>query len=82
MAQYNKYQESTIQSDMDTYYENATTYNIVSQITWGIAGSIYIGDILTAFNIGKRNKKNSKILRQRLRKEGDIKIISNPITIK
>ena len=81
-SQYNKYQESTLQSEMDTYYENATTYNIVSQITWGIAGSIYIGDILTAFNIGKRNKKNSKILRQRLRKEGDIKIISNPITIK
>ena len=81
-SQYEKYQESTIQSDMDTYYENATIYNTVSQISWGIAGTIYISDIITALKIGNRNKKNSKRLRQQLRKEGEIKIITNPISIK
>ena len=54
---YAKYQASTIQTEMDTYYNSANTYYKNYQLMIGITSAIWITDVLYVTIKGFRNRK-------------------------
>jgi hypothetical protein len=68
--QYKLYHQATNQSDMDTYYESADTYNNFSLLSATCASTIYIYDIIDVFSKGIKNLKDTKFLRHSTKKGG------------
>ena len=77
---YTDYLNATSQEDMDQNYKNATTYNYIYVGSLSICGTIYITDFFSALSKGTKNKKKSKMLRDKL-KNGPINISNDKIQI-
>ncbi|NOQ26670.1 MAG: PEGA domain-containing protein [Bacteroidales bacterium] len=56
--EYKNYNDATLQSDMDKYYESANTYNKLYYILEASGVIVWIYDIVWVANKGFKNKKN------------------------
>jgi len=77
---YTDYLDATNQEDMDKQYSKAATYNYIYLGCFTICSTIYITDFFSALSKGTKNKKRSKILRDKL-KNGPITISNDKIKI-
>ena len=64
--EYDKYHKATTQTDMDTHYDNANSYNYVFYALTGAGVVYWIYDIVWVANKGFQNVKNQKNFKNNL----------------
>lgn len=79
-AQYKSYLNATNQTDIDKLYKNANISHKVALISGAVSASIYLHDIIWVLSKGAKNKKSSKILRNKL-KQGPVNVQNQKIKL-
>jgi hypothetical protein len=78
-ANYQKYINATQQTEIDKFYNAANNWNKMAYISAGIGVSLYVYDIVSTFNLGVKNLRNVRSIREKIKKS-EYKIQIQPLT--